>query len=113
MTDRLTDGPGSVAAGSRTSGGRRLRAMKCTPAWPYSRLHPGVSQHSRGGCENWRMPSNAAGVVPKGRKRPHNFAQTCTSCLCNVEAGLDSSPHPSPKRTTCPYSLASLHDPRR
>ena len=94
MTDRLTDGPGSVAAGSRTSGGRRLRAMKCTPAWPYSRLHPGVSQHSRGGCENWRMPSNAAERAPgrgvPGRGRLAHFARNLHPCSSTVTTEVRS-----------------------
>ena len=51
--------------------------MKCTPGWPYIRLHPGVSQHSRGGCENWRMPSDPAGGRPTLRRPARHFAQTC------------------------------------
>ena len=40
-----------------------MRAKKCTPAWPYIRLHPGVSQLSRAGAENWRMPIDARGTA--------------------------------------------------
>ena len=44
-----------------------MRAKKCTPAWPYSRLHPGVSQLSRAGAENWRIPIDAAGTESEVR----------------------------------------------